>query len=155
MTRTPEAKRVKTIYMYYSQMTDAAGAVWHRAADQHVFQEDVRLIGFWLGAEAHTETGHWADGYVETICELSRVAIERSDGALADLWALLDSKSVALDTNIAGRPFVNASVMFPEGYGVDFDDGEAIYLNCLTDCAGWGVGEGVHITEVILYVVER
>lgn len=159
---TVKNRRVKTKYLDYSQYSTSGGAEVHNAAVEWTLQEDITIIGWYLGAEAHDESIAAGDWYIETIAQLSRsgrfaqVGVASKPDPIDQIWALLERTADAAGNLAAGLPFVGKTVMLPAGYGIDIDAGEDLYLNCLTDTpAAMGVGDGVHIAEAIVYYVER
>ncbi|MBA7711086.1 hypothetical protein ES703_120038 [subsurface metagenome] len=148
---TAQGKRIKTIVMG-ADTTLATTVVSDIVAATHQWADDVRLIGFELGIEFNVQDVHVnADGKCNGYCELSRSAVRSQPGALGRQETLAAwSAAVVVPSEIRK----NKTVIFPEGYGFDFDEGD--YINLLQFLEWVGAGGDIHgFAEAILYYVER
>lgn len=130
MARTVVGKRIKLLYLDGVQDVPDDTEAQDTLLESHVFQEDVRIIGFSLSAEMILETGAAADDMAQ-----ARLALFLSRGAAQDYNARLAVmhlqmryivETAGLDMN--GQPCDHLEMMFPEGYGIDIDEGSSLYL---------------------------
>jgi len=147
MPRTPDSRRVRSITLTAWQANIAAGT--ETAMATHTFQDDVRVIGAQVSAiSTITDAQLNADGRVHTKSEVSK------QGAMGMPGAILVAEAFAGWTAaiLIGEMTKRENIIFPEGYGLDFDDGETIYLHAFIEVVGVD-GHSVH--EAIVYYVER
>lgn len=127
MTRphTPDSKRVRSIRMG-AQFATAAGIHGAEIGDSHVFQDDIRVIGAEVGAEINLQDAAInVDGRCEVGVQLN------ATGNLNNDTVILNTEIYALWQGIffAGGDLRKQNIlMYPEGYGWDFDTNQAIYL---------------------------
>lgn len=128
MARTPVGKRVRSIYLAGGAIGIIAGATEDKnAAGIHLWDEDVTVIGVAVTCEALiTDAAMNADADLEHIAEVSRAADRGIAGGIAKVEARSGWTAAIVTGGEATKTIV---VMFPAGYGVDFDDGESIYMN--------------------------
>jgi len=149
--RTPVGKRIKTAIIPTSTITLTATLEWHDALNSVVFQEDITIIGAELQVECMVvDAALNADGLYNVIGELSRIAKNRADGRFLT-EQLMHGWTAAI--NVGGEARKCARVMFPPGYGIDVDDGEAVYMNCMFQSVG--AVELSAYFDATIYYVER
>ncbi len=90
-----------------------------------LIQDDITIIGAECISSAElSDTSLNTDGFISTSCELSRVGIHSKDGTILKAHTLARWHGIFW----AGEMMHTETLMFPEGYGIDIDDGEYIYL---------------------------
>lgn len=146
--RTPDSRRVKTLWLQGTVPTVAAGV--ETVTTSHTFQDDVRVIGCHVEANSIvTDAQLNADGRMHTQGEVSKHGVQGHDGALLRAQVFAGwTAAIAI-----GNLLASEQVVFPEGYGVDFDDGETIYLHGQLE--NIGAVTGVGLVVAIIYYVER
>ena len=149
--RTPDGKRIKTLYISGAAVLAHGEVSDVNAAGSHTFQDDVRVIGAEVTAEALlTDVAINADGQFQHIATVSKHGDRANPG---DMVAI-ENQGIWHGIFYAGTPTRRSIVvMFPEGYGVDYDDGETINLHhyCVNE-----TNTTVNFYEnAIIYYVER
>lgn len=148
MARTPDTRRVRSKWLQATTASIAAGQ--DAVIDSHTFQDDVRVIGCQVSAiSIVTDAQLNADGRMHSYAELSKQGIQGRDGSILKVDSMAGWTGILSVGEIAKRE----DIMFPEGYGIDFDDGETIYLHGYLENIGAVVG--VALVEAIVYYVER
>ena len=150
-------KKIKTKHLRASAIMDIAlGATW-RIGETWIPQDDIRIVGFELYAQAHIEVGHVAaiDCYIETVGVLTLNAEQYSDGTLGECWALVDETQDANGNLRNGTPMSHLVVMYLENHGVDVNALQPVYLCWTRDETGFVGPNGVHLCAAIIYYVER
>lgn len=155
---TVKSKRIKTKLMTKGQSIAAAGDEQYLGADSWVVQEDITIIGLGLRVSVQDGAFGWDSGRVSALGEISRVAKMFADGVLMGFCKHVICREATVGANstqtvLGGQPTEVQFIMFPEGYGVDMDDGEVLYLN--TDLHNDMAN--AHHTSIngIVYYVER
>ena len=145
--RTPDTRRVRSLTLSLTQEV-TAGVIIGQVS--HTFQDDVRVIGVQMSAiSIVTDAQLNADGRMHVKSEASK------HGAFGQPGAILEAECFAGWTAAIaiGELDKREDNMFPEGYGMDFDDGEAIYLHGMLESIGASAGYSEH--QAIVYYVER
>jgi len=128
--RTPVGKRVKLLYLDGVQTVADDAEAQDTLIESHVFQEDIRVIGWSLSNEMILETGVASDDMAQarSAAFLSRGAAQDYDARMAVLHLQMRYivETAGLDMN--GQPCAHLEMMFPEGYGIDIDEGSSLYL---------------------------
>lgn len=153
--RTSAGKRVKSFFLSgYRDLT--TGQSLGEVLDERLVQDDIRVIGVELVAESLPLT-ELDSGNISIDIDLSRSAGISRDSQIAYLINVLHGRSVtvaATFTEVAVGEITKAIVvMFPEGYGVDFDDQETMYLNVF--CGNGMANTHRVFGSATVYYVER
>lgn len=149
--RLAVGKRIKTLVMG-SIESIATGVAQDKVCDSHTWDEDVTVIGFDLAAIAEPlDADANADGLLHVYMELSRSGTRAQPGILGrvsigTLW----TAAITIGAEIERRN----TVMFPVGYGMDFNESSVINVNALFSYIG-GAGPIPMYAECIVYYVER
>jgi len=144
MARTPQGKRVKMKTYMNHHPTDGT-------AEDGVLEwqvpDDIRIIGSHLVAECSTlgaarlaelsTKGTWGTAVVTANIE------EETDAKILNY--ALHNNYVAAESSQC----IHSIVMFPEGYGVDVDEGDYVYVHQFGTAAATGM------TRVTIFYVER
>lgn len=153
---TPDGKKVKTHFMSWSLTGTAGLADTLDGADEYIFQDDVRVIGCQVRAW-NVPLAELDSGRIEAKAEVSRIGKWFSDGRILEAVSYQEGRSVTVaagSTETLQGPYTEAKeIMFPEGYGIDFNEGDAIYLN-----AYWFnsmANDHVFEAQATIYFVER
>lgn len=148
--RTAEGKRIRT-FMMQGVITAVAqtpsGGVLVLA---RLIQDNITIIGAECISSCEvTDTALNTDGFVSSSCELSRVGIHSRDGTI------LKAHTVARWHGIffAGDIMHTETAFFPEGFGIDIDDGE--YLNLIGTNQNNSDDTLACYQNCIVYYVER
>jgi len=128
--RTVDGKRIRHTYLFAEGTCPANDEVLDALIEAHTWQDDIRLVGWTISDEIILPANaSMADK------DRVRIAAFLSRGAGQDYDARFDVIHCTQRTQIeTGGMMTNErladhdTVMFPEGYGIDFDTGEAIYL---------------------------
>jgi len=148
--RLAEGKRIRTAFARFTQslatgiQTDGTGA-------QFVFQDDVTVIGAEIGQRADVQdTQSNTDGEIDQLLVLTRQASVSQPGELLRMSLQVVWNGVV---TIGGELAKDKVLMFPDGMGVEIDEGEA--LNLLFQWLYTGSGSVTSDAYMILYYVER
>jgi len=148
--RTPESRRVRSINI------GGNVAVATTVTEEHVlsyqFLDDVRVIGVQLGGEWGTLDAHAnADGQFTSISEITRAGQRAFPGRL--IFLMLQACWTA--AIVLGSKYRDSHILFyPEGYGIDFDEGESIAVRSFLQYVGAG-GDLTYYVDATIYYVER
>jgi len=118
----------------------------------YVFQDDVTIIGFYVSNVAIINDAHSnADGMIHATIELSRQGVRGQPGIIgrASIHAVWNAI-----LGLTGELWQRQTVMFPDGCGIEVDEGEGVNLLGLAEYVGAG-GDLSWWGEFILYYVER
>lgn len=151
MKATPEGKRIRSLVLGFIEQL-ATGVGVDAVMMSHVWQDDVRVIGFDLAAIAEPDDADSnADGYIHMYVELSRSGTRAQPGIIArvSITAVWNAAIV-----IGGPTDVRNTQFFPEGYGYDFNENDSINLNALLEYVGGATPLSTY-GECIVYYVER
>lgn len=149
--RLAEGKRVRTTMFGGNYLQPHGESEARLGINSHIFQDDVTIIGVTLAHEILvTDVALNADAQLEITSEVSRQGRMYLDGLLIHfegqaMW----TAGIAVFQNIRGQ----VSVMFPEGHGIEVDEGEGVNLHL-----GFNNGATVDLSAfalVTLYYVER
>ncbi len=143
MARTNQGKRVKTkTYMNHSPCD---GTLENGVLEWQV-PDDIRVIGTQLVAEHSDASG-------ARLAEISLKGTWGTDVDTADIEQETDAKilNYALHNNYGADHVqcIHSTIFYPEGYGVDVDEGEYIYVHQFGTAAGTGM------TRATIFYVER
>ena len=160
---TPRGKLVKLIAIAGTLCDcDQGPAATTTVTDEYIFQDDFRLIGCQVEITMDVDSGGELDaGDFYAHAELSLSGINPVDGVnLRDGAILCANVKAATDDTpsiaVGGQMRQQADIMFPEGYGVDFDYLSKIYLHCSgINRMGATAGDMSAKAFARLYVVER
>lgn len=153
VTRLVEKKRVRTIQLGWAQ-TLATSVGFDGTAAFHTFQDDVTLIGFEiLGEFAPLDAHANADGAYNGWFELSRQAYRAMPGSIGIL-ALHCVWTATIVIGGNGNRKELGPVFFPEGYGIEIDEGESVNFLAFLEYIGAG-GDLNAYGNALLYYVER
>jgi len=145
--RTPDSRRVRSLVLTVTQEV-TTGVIIGQAS--HTFQDDVRVIGAQLSAlSIITDAQLNADGRMHTKSEASK------HGSFGQPGSMISAECFAgwTATIVVGESCMREAIMFPEAYGMDFDDGEAIYLHGMLESIGASAGYSEH--QAVIFYVER
>lgn len=150
--RLPVQNRVKSLWIKdtVALTNDSYDGIPVNAT--HVFDEDVTVIGSQLWAEAFPLDAHMnADGILTMQCGLTPQANSNMPGVLnrVQLYAVWTGiLGIGLETKRV------STIMFPDPYGKEFDDGESIGIH--TFCSFAGAAVQIEFTpRCLLFYVER
>lgn len=152
-------KKVKTLYLEYQAALawNATVVNFYPAVTRRV-TDDIRIIGCQMtvshGGDA-TAMAALGNGSMHTHGELSLVGDRGKDGSIFDL-----NLQSYLGIIVAGVSFLGAQLadgaMFPEGHGIDLDEGAYIYLHAgLFQGGMFTAGAAEHSIFCVVYYVER
>lgn len=146
--RTPEIKRVRSLFLSASTLP---GTVTNDSAVTHMWEDDVKVIGVLIINEIYLVDGNTnEDEDHQLITEVSRSAIWAQNGCLARKELQAHWNGVIY---IGGATRGELLVMFPEGHGIDFDEGE--YINMLYSHQITATVDSKSFHNAIVYYVER
>lgn len=151
-------KKVKTLVLMGGVVhtvgaADELPSVW----DSWTWQDDVLIVGATIAA-------HWTPshpnatqaGHAESLCHLTRHSTRFSPGEILHVSAL----ARFLDTGVLtyamiGDTTQRETVMFPEGYGMSFDEGDVVSLigNGADDM--FSAGTVAYSGWAIIYYIEK
>jgi len=133
------------------QVSPTATAGTQKLTSEYVFQYDVRLVGVICEAVAIiTDAQLNADGRDHVYTEVTRAGSTGKDGIIlrAEVMSGWTAAIVVGDGYTAQE-----QLFFPEGMGIDFDEGETINLFCNIEAVGAVAGIG--LGNATLYFVKR
>lgn len=149
-------KRIKTVYKAYKQTLAAGDGGPANACNLFVPQEDITLIGFQISSLLYF-LAELDSGYINIWTEVSRIGVGEQDGSLGKVRQRIEGRSVTVGIGstevVVGKTTEEKLFWFPPGYGIDFNEGEPIYLNMY----GWNDMANDHDMggDMTLYYVER
>lgn len=165
MRRTAEGKRVKVQDFYVYVSMDQGPVESTYVSKSWKAQDDYRLIGGQLIASGEVNSaGAYDEGDWQMQCFLTldgtAVPTERADRVInGDILALCIGEMYHEETfgvGMNGDRQGIAQVMFPEGHGIDVDEGEYVYLSCQgVNRMGAAAGNMTGLIRGVLYLVER
>ncbi|MBA7589432.1 hypothetical protein ES708_31517 [subsurface metagenome] len=150
-------KQVKSKYLVIS-VNNAGGVNEGTSTLAWLLQDNITVIGWYARAKV-TPDSNWDSGYQSAHTELSRAGIISQEAMLFRLSARIQCGSTTMaatvENGLIGDNENNLVTMFPEGYGIDLDDGEYLYLHHTSNNT-MGVANGhVGSSMVCIYYVER
>lgn len=124
-TRVPVGKRVKSIWLKGSEDFAAAGSI-DEIITSHIWEQDITIIGIEIHVDWGVHDAHLnADGEFQ-----SQVCVTpQSNGNLPGVLARVHQTCCWTAAILAGLPFAQHTVMFPEGHGKEFDEGEGLNIH--------------------------
>ena len=155
--KTPQGKRVRSDLLTFSADPAAAASEAVIGADIFIAPDDIRIIGLHMGAEVLALANGWDSGKCNIAMYLSRVAQWMHEMSLMHVMAIVQCYEATVGAGVTetvlGPAYTEQEQMFPEGYGIDLDEGEtlnlnAVYANSMANphrVTGWA----------IIYYVER
>ena len=130
---TVKSKQIKTKRLYSAVTLLAADFHYNEPAEFWVPQDDITIIGAELFGEIYAEGTGYDSGAIFCIMELSLVPKLYQDATILTLGIVLDCHEATVGINanqvMLGENRKHATIMFPEGYGIDRDRSELVYLN--------------------------
>ena len=153
--RTPSGKRVKQLSIGTPKQAITAGETFTLPAWGVVLApDDIRIIGFDLVLISDGWPDAPALGEQDCSCLIGRVA----SNSLVDNFGMTRTHVSIFactvgDDEVIGNKVGEKTVMFPEGYGIDVDENEGIYLNAYL--AQRGLVELDMFANAMVYYVER
>lgn len=150
MPRLAEGKRIRSI-QFGADLSITSGVTYDQVAATHVFQDDVTIVGAeimleFLISDALSNT----DGTVNGIAELSRQGQRAQPGTIG--WCVIHTTWNGVIC-IGGETRKSEVIMFPDGMGVEVDEGEGV--NALGFLTYTGTGSCPAYINIIVYYVER
>jgi len=153
--RTPVSKRVKRRKVGTSTGAVATGVDYNQTVEGYVFQEDITLIGWSAHVEALVQDAHAnADGQLNVNVDLSRSGTRGDREAMIAEINMEKCWTAAVVIGNSDNREDHPATFFPEGYGIDFNEGDVINVNGLVEWIGAG-GAMYFWIYFILYYVER
>lgn len=150
-------KKIKTIYLESMKalVWDATIYDFHPAV-QHRLLDDIRIIGAEMSIYGGSDGGAtWQDGELHTHGELSLVGTRGQHGSILDVGAIMSYDVEAGGLSFSGNCNNWGSIMFPDGHGIDLDEGDYLYLHLGCYCGAMTAGNHGHGAHCIVYYVER
>ena len=153
MTRVPESKRIRSIVMNYTSPALVHGATIDVVADTMVFQDDVKIVGWQLHGEVLIPDACInEDGGYNFLLELSRQGGRSYPGSLGfcvshAMWTGILS--------VGGDNRKTEHIIYPQGYGIELDEGEAINMLAFVTSYQAALDTLVFYGNAHLYYVER
>lgn len=145
--RTPDSRRVRSLVLSLTQEVTAGVII---ALSSYTFQDDVRVIGAQMSAIGIIVDAQLnADGRVHVKSEASKQGAFGMPGSIL-VAECFGGWTAAISL---GDQCDREDIIFPEGYGMDFDDGETVYLHGMLESIGASAGYSEH--QAIIYYVER
>lgn len=160
--RTPSRKRVKTKVMTVRSESLQGAALPFLETEAYQWQDDVTVIGVQLLANCDIDSGGEAsEGDFQCFARVGRngkfVGLNAmEDGDIAIAYMKQHVEAGVAEFSGGGNMVDIQTVMFPEGFGMDFDEGELIYIHC----GGFnrmvvGAADMSMRSNVIIYYVEQ
>ncbi len=122
---TAKGKQIKTKFM----MVDTLAVIHATTVDTNISwvpQDDITIIGIQLIAEFNYSPADIAEaGGAYALAEISRAAMFDQDSSMVNSRVNMRWAAAVLVPPIASS---RSTVEYPEGYGIDIDDGEAVNL---------------------------
>lgn len=156
--RTAVGKRVKTLYIDVQKAIAWNSTTYNfYPAQTFVFEEDVRIIGANMTCHAGgdaTALSATQNGEIHTHGEISRHGERGKPSSILDVnlqtaYTLVVSGAAQAGDTLFGE------VMFPDGHGVDIDEGEALYVHAGCFASMFTAGNHQHSIFGCIYYVER
>lgn len=155
MARVPEGSRIRTKFLGGAQngkITIAATASYGPAVvDEWIVQDDIKIVGVEMINEIDmADAISNADFEMQCIFELSRAGTIERDSIIASCQNEMCWNGII---SVGGEPRKEVVIMFPQGYGIEIDEGEVI--NLVAYASGVKAGDSYVFASAIIYYVER
>ena len=155
---TVKNKRVKTFYIKRSEVLSAGSNSFGNVPE--VLQDDVTIIGVQMFASL-SSSNEFDSGTIYVMGAASRVAWNavsgREDGDILFIESRIDARSVTVGAGVSevavGKVVEHELLLFPDGHGIDLDEGDIVYLNWAW-ANGMANDHGAFI-DALVYYVER
>lgn len=156
--RTAKGKLIKTHYMH-NQVEPGVGEAIDDVTSW-LLQQDITIIGASLRSMAHAGgTPAYQEGDLVCAGTFSRAGVPAHDGEFCRVRSTFNHWTeivVATQTaGVYGEVNNTSVVMFPEGYGIDVDDGEYVYLHNHAVCHILSAGNAECAVDGVILYVER
>lgn len=153
--RTAEGKQVKSHLEFIHAGSVGAGTT-HPGFDTWVAPDEIRVIGIELCSMVRPET-EIDSGIVEARAEVSRVTDIDTIYALVKTLAYMQGGECTVGVNKTqvqiGNLIDRMSLWFPEGYGIDLDEHDALFFP--RNYANSMANAHYAISWAVIYYVER
>lgn len=159
MARTIESKRVKSKFMTYNADLASGSDAGYAAYATWLVDDDIRVIGFQIKAAMNLSGAPaMQEGQGRVMIELSRGGIGAYDAILGVAIAVAQYWTEIVVAQQCAGSFGELTdcqaIMFPEGNGVDIDEGEYLYL--LGNASNYIIAGDLEWSgEIHVYYVER
>ena len=151
-----KGKDIRTKYLEYTENITDAASHYLNAMTTWLVQDRIRIIGVQLEMGWHFVGAiSQGQGGGRMHVDVSRVGVENQDGVLLGAHSVLAGAVETGGISMTGKLWDHVMAMFPEGFGIDMDPGEYLYLNGsyrLDAIDGGTISFGTHC---IVYYVER
>lgn len=153
-------KKVKTKHLSATLVLERDTWTISDAINQWTTQDDIRVIGVHLSVASHLgSTPAMQEGLFWSQAEISRNGKSYQDGILIRVHCKLYYwTEIVIADQLAGShgdTDRQELVMFPDGHGVDLDDGETLYLHERGEVFIMSAGSPQMSALAIIYYVER
>jgi len=154
---TPQGKRIRSKLLTFTADPAAAASESVPGAAIFIAPDDVRVIGCHMGAEVLALANGWDSGKCNIAMYLSRIAQWMHEASFMHIMSIVQCYEATVGAGVTetvlGPAYTEREQWFPEGHGIDLDEGESInmnvvYANSMANphrVTGWA----------ILYYVER
>ena len=150
--RVPEKQRIRTVQIGWGGIAVATGVAYDAVAASYTFQDDVKIVGAQITIEVGVVDAHLnADAMILYLAELSRQAQRAMPGVIVMCPGGMGWTAAIC---LSGEVRRSVEIMFPAGYGIEVDEGEAINFLAFLQYTGAG-GDLTFYGNSILYYVER
>jgi hypothetical protein len=130
---TATGKRIRSDLLVFTADPAAAASESVVGADIFIAEDDVRVVGLHMGAEVLALANGWDSGKCNIAMYLCRVAQWMHETSLMHIMAIVQAYECTVGAGVTetvlGPAYTEREQWFPEGYGIDLDEGESLNLN--------------------------
>jgi len=153
----PKGKDIISFGLNGNKLVADAGVIDDEVLGSVTFQDKVRVVGVDMIVYCIPHGSlDYSDGRAFTMAMVKRTGTKGMDGSIliGEVSSVYDEELIGTTSVMYGKDTETFIMRFPEGYGIDFDANEAIYL--VVGAAVIGRANGMTCgAHCMVYAVER
>jgi len=156
--RLPEGKRLRSEYIeMHIDNLDGSAVFLDYATETWTPQDDITIVGYNLRALLDFGAAPtMVSGDCVGVAELTRSAKNKSPGIIGTISVSMEVNVKTAETAMLGSKHMEDTIFFPDGIGVEVDEGESINLLGLFSGQGIVAAAACDCSfRAVIYYVER